>query len=262
MKAAIFQGLFLLFICLSLLNSGCASFNELMHPQDKPKPAAKVETDADGKPFTKFSDNPNLLSTQDRQYRHMTRSKMEEESQLQSNAGSMWVGEGQSAYYFAQNKTRREGDILNVKLDGAAQKQVQTKVTVIKQLLKQLEEEEQKAKELQNGPAVPALADGSAAGGDAAKTQAARAPASEAPKKEDGKEEPIDVSTVPTRIVERMADGNYRVKGAQPFMIGKREYKVLVTGIIRPEDFNDEGVSSEKLLDPQYDVVSIRRSQQ
>jgi flagellar L-ring protein precursor FlgH len=231
-----------------------------LHPQDKPKPAAKAETDADGKPLVKFSDNPNLLSTQDRQYHRMTRSRMEEESQLQSNAGSMWVGEGQGAYYFAQNKTRREGDILNVKLDGAAQKQVQTKVTVIKQLLKQLEEEEQKAKELQNGPAVPTLAEGQ--GADAAKAQASRAPASEAPKKEEGKDEPIDVSTVPTRIVERMIDGNYRVKGAQPFMIGKREYKVLVTGIIRPEDFNDEGVSSEKLLDPQYDVVSIRRSQQ
>jgi flagellar L-ring protein precursor FlgH len=172
----------------------------------------------------------------------------------------MWVGEGQGAYYFAQNKTRREGDILNVKLDGAAQKQVQTKVTVIKQLLKQLEEEEQKAKEMQNGPPVPALAEGQS--GDAAKAQASRAPASEAAKKEEGKDEPIDVQSVPTRIVERMVDGNYRVKGAQPFMIGKREYKVLVTGIIRPEDFNDEGVSSEKLLDPQYDVVSIRRSQQ
>ena len=70
------------------------------------------------------------------------------------------------------------------------------------------------------------------------------------------------MGAVPTRIVERLPDGNYSVKGAQPFMIGKREYKVIVTGMIRPEDFNDEGVSSNKLLDPQYDVVSIRRSQQ
>jgi flagellar L-ring protein precursor FlgH len=256
MKGAIFQGFFLLFIGLGLLTSGCSTFNELLHPQEKTK-ASVVQTDSDGKPLVKFSDNPNLLSTQDRQYHRMTRSRMEEESQLQSNAGSMWVDEGQGAYYFAQNKMRREGDIMNVKLDGAAQKQVQTKVTVIKQLLKQLEEEEQKAKDLQNGPAVPALAEN----GEAAKTQASRAPASEPAKKED-KDEPLDVQNVPTRIVERMADGNYRVKGAQPFMIGKREYKVLVTGIIRPEDFNDDGVSSEKLLDPQYDVVSLRRSQQ
>jgi flagellar L-ring protein precursor FlgH len=123
---------------------------------------------------------------------------------------------------------------------------------VIKKLLKQLEEEELKA----NQPAQPALADNNA---NPKKPEAERAPAGE---KKDEKEEPLDIGAVPTRIVERLADGNYRIKGAQPFMIGKREYKVIVTGLIRPEDFNDEGISSAKLLDPQYDVVSIRRSQQ
>ncbi len=58
-----------------------------------------------------------------------------------------------------------------------------------------------------------------------------------------------------------MADGNYKIRGSQPFMIGKREYKVIVAGIIRPEDYNDQGVSSQKLLDPQFDVVSIRRGE-
>ncbi|MNL31973.1 Flagellar L-ring protein [compost metagenome] len=69
-----------------------------------------------------------------------------------------------------------------------------------------------------------------------------------------------NVETVPSKIVEKLPDGNYRIKGQQPFMIGKREYKVIVTGLIRPEDFNDEGITSQKLLDPQYDVVSIRRN--
>jgi hypothetical protein len=31
---------------------------------------------------------------------------------------------------------------------------------------------------------------------------------------------------------------------------------------VRPEDFSDEGISSNKLLDPQLDVVSSRRSLQ
>ena len=150
-RGTLFQGLFLLFICLSLLNSGCSTLSDLLR-SDKPKPVAQAKVDGDGKPLVKFSESPNVLSTQDRQYHRMTKSRMEEESQLQSNAGSMWVGEGQGAYLFAQNKTRREGDILNVKMDGAAQKQVQTKVTVIKQLLKQLEEEEQKAKEKNQKP--------------------------------------------------------------------------------------------------------------
>jgi flagellar L-ring protein precursor FlgH len=91
--------------------------------------------------------------------------------------------------------------------------------------------------------------------------EAQRAPTGATDKK-DEKEEPLEIGAVPTRIVERQPDGNYRIKGSQPFMIGKREYKVIVTGLIRPEDFNDEGVSSQKLLDPQFDVVSIRRNQQ
>ena len=159
--------------------------------------------------------------------------------------------DGQGAYLFSQNKTRKEGDHLNVKLDAPAMKQVETKVSVIKKLLKQLEEQQQQQQKLANP-----LAEGQKAG------EATRAPAAaEAAKTETAeKDEPTDIQSVPTRIVERMPDGNYRLKGQQPFMIGKREYKVIVTGLIRAEDFNDQGIGSDKLLDPQYDVVSIRRN--
>ena len=246
-----FQSLFIVAIGFSMLISGCSTLDELLNP-DAPK---KVEPkpEASKGDLVKFSETPVVMNPSNRQYRRMTRSKMEEESDLGSGAGSMWVGEGQGAYLFSQNKSRREGDLLNVKMEGSAQKQVETKVTVIKNLLKQLEEEQAKANQ-------PVPQPGLAEGGDAGKKpEGDRAPAAEA-KKTPEKEEPLDIGNVPTRIVERMADGNYRVKGAQPFMIGKREYKVIVTGMIRPEDFNDEGVSSGKLLDPQYDVVSIRRS--
>ena len=199
-----------------------------------------------------YSSNPQMGVPTHRQYRRMTRSAMEEESELQSQAGSMWVNEGQTSYLFVQNKTRREGDILNVKLDGAAQRQVETKVRVIKKLLLQLEQAapgEMKQQLATTGPidrspASPAPAP-------------APAPAPEPVK--DEREELKDVEVITTRLVERLPDGNYRVKGAQPFMIGKREYKVIVVGLIRPEDYNDEGVSSSKLLDPQFDVVSVRR---
>jgi flagellar L-ring protein precursor FlgH len=66
---------------------------------------------------------------------------------------------------------------------------------------------------------------------------------------------------IQTRIVERLPDGNYRIKGQQPFMIGKREYKVIIVGLLRPEDYNDEGINSSKIIDPQYDVVSIRKKE-
>ena len=245
-RSLFFQALFIIFIGLSLANSGCSTLNKLL--------GTETSAEREATPgLTKFSETPSVLNPSNRQYRKMTKSRMEEESDLGSNAGSMWVNEGQGAYLFAQNKSRREGDLLNVKVEGAAQKQIETKVSVIKKLLKQLEEEELKA---QQPVAVP-QADNNPTPN--AKGDAQRAPASE-PKKEE-KEEPLDIAAVPTRIVERQPDGNYRVKGTQPFMIGKREYKVIVTGMIRPEDFNDEGVSSNKLLDPQFDVVSLRRSQ-
>ena len=231
--------------------SGCTTMKDLfasLNGEDQPPRLENIKS------APKYSDNQNMAVPTDRQYKRMNRHRMEEESDLGQNAGSTWVMEGQGAYLFAQNKMRTEGDLLNVKLDGPAMKQVETKVSVIKNLLKQLED--QQKHELNNSLA-------SAGGGET------RAPASaeakpEEPKKEeakaDGKEELADIATVPTRIVEKLADGNYRVKGQQPFMIGKREYKVIVTGMIRPEDFNDEGITSQKLLDPQYDVVSIRKN--
>lgn len=228
--------------------SGCASFSEFFSET----PVAETLSFKEKSP--RYSENPQMGVPSNRQYRRMTKNRMEEESELHSQAGSMWVNEGQGSYLFVQNKTRREGDILNVKLEGAALRQVETKVGVIKKLLKQLEEQQQQSEiKTQN------MAE-SAPNGGAVTPPPARAPAGE-DKKKDDKEDLSDVQNISTRIVERLPDGNYRVKGQQPFMIGKREYKVIVTGLIRPEDYNDEGVPSSKLLDPQFDVVSLRRKQ-
>jgi flagellar L-ring protein precursor FlgH len=247
-RSLFFQFIFLLMIAMSLVNTGCSTMKNWVGLAEPEKPVA---VDLEGKPLTKFSETPTVLNPSNRQYRKMTRSKMEEESDLGSQAGSMWVMEGQGAYLFSQNKSRREGDLLNVKVEGSAQKQIETKVGVIKKLLKQLEEEELKAKQ----PVPVNVGDNNP---NPQKPDAQRAPAASAAAE---KEEPMEIGDVPTRIVERLPDGNYRIKGAQPFMIGKREYKVIVTGLIRAEDFNDQGVSSNKILDPQFDVVSIRRNQ-
>jgi flagellar L-ring protein precursor FlgH len=235
-------------IVFALAFTGCATMEGLLgsfDAEEKNPPLEKIKS------APRYSDNPNMGAPTDRQYKRMTKNRMEEESDLGQNAGSTWVMEGQGSYLFAQNKMRREGDLMTVRLDGPALKQVETKVSVIKKLLKQLEEQENQ-QNLNNN-----LAEG---GG----VDASRAPAAEKPKadvaKEDDKNNLDEVQNVPTRLVEKLADGNYRVKGQQPFMIGKREYKVIVTGLIRPEDFSDTGISSDKLLDPQYDVVSIRRN--
>ena len=253
-KVMVIQLIAILAILASMLmTTGCANLNDFLASLNGEKAPPKLE---DVKTAPRYSDSPNMGVQTDRNYRRMTKSRMEEESDLGSNAGSTWVMEGQGAYLFAQNKMRREGDLLNVKLDGPAMKQVETKVNVIKDLLKQLEDQEKAT--LSN---TLAEANGGAGRAPAAEgTAAAAAKPAEAAKAEDNKETLANVETVPSKIVEKLADGNYRIKGQQPFMIGKREYKVIVTGMIRPEDFNDEGITSQKLLDPQYDVVSIRRN--
>jgi flagellar L-ring protein precursor FlgH len=238
----------ILAITFALLNSGCATLKGWfgMNETKPEKIVSEIKT-------PKFSENQNLLVPVNRNYKRMTRSRMEEDSDLTAQAGSMWVMEGQGAYLFAQNKSRKEGDLLNIKIDGAAQKQVETKVSVIKKLLKQLEEQELQQQQQNNPETQPKLADGKAA------AEPARAPAADSSGKKEKDDDVLNLDSVATRIVERLADGNYRIKGQQPFMIGKREYKVIVTGLIRPEDFNDEGISSSKLLDPQFDVVSLRK---
>lgn len=204
--------------------------------------------------LTKYNDNPNHGVWGNRQYKKTTKSQLEEDSDLTSNAGSLWVMDGQQSYYFTQNKIRKEGDFLNVKLEGSALKQVETKVNVIKTLLQELEDQEKESSSLSK------LAETKAADEKGARAPAAATPEPKKPK-EDEKGELADVGPIQTRIIERLADGNYKIKGQQPFMIGKRDYKVLVVGIVRPEDYNDEGISSGKLIDPQFDVVSIRKKE-
>ena len=239
---------FAFFLISLFVFSGCASVDDFVSSLTKKEnpPLEKINM------APKYSENQNLSAPTDRQYKRMTKNRLEDESDLGSNAGSTWVMEGQSAYLFAQNKMRREGDQLNVKLDPPAMKQLETKVSVIKKLIKQLEEQ-----------ANPGLGGGTIAGGEGDASRApAGAAAAPAAGKDDKKEEGglSDVQAVPSRIVERLPDGNFRIKGQQPFMIGKREYKVILTGMIRPEDFNDEGITTQKILDPQYDVVSIKRN--
>lgn len=249
----------------SLIMVGCSSFNrgvKTLISDDKPK-------------LAKYSDQENLKFQSDRKYRRMNKNRFEDEADVNAQAGSLWVMEGQGAYLFAQNQTRVMGDLLNVRVEGNPRQQLSSKVKVISKLLDRLEAP---TRGLANTPvqaAKGANPAGQAAGGqpagaepgagDAAAAQAAggaaagAAPVAEKAGTFDPKDPISTIQTVPTRIVEQLKDGSYRVKGVQPFMIGKREYKVIVTGVVRPEDFDDGGIESSKLLDSQFDIVSSRK---
>ncbi len=246
-----FWKLSLMAFCLAIFAAmtGCGSLTRLVK-DDRPK-------------VTKYSDQENLRFQSDRKYRRMNKNKFEDEAEVNAQAGSLWVMEGQGAYLFAQNQTRVMGDLLNVRVEGSPRSQLSSKVKVISKLLERLDAPlrgpaSTPTQAAKAGAPVDPAAKPDAETADAA-AKAGAAGEKVAAEKFDPKDPIGTIQTVPTRIVEQLKDGSYRVKGVQPFMIGKREYKVIVTGVVRPEDFDDAGIESSKLLDSQFDIVSSRK---
>ena len=223
-----------------------------------------------------------------------TRKSLEEESMLYEQSGSLWVTRGQSSFLFANNNQRLLGDLLEIKLEGYPKEQVQTKVTVIAKLLseilneqkqdiklKQDEIKKQMTPEFQEQKEAEKLESrglASVFGMDDEEEQPV-GPTPEqllkdqekALKRIDDEEQDIKglaknkefpIRTVSTRIVEIQKDGNYRIRGEQPFMIGKREYKLLVAGVVRAEEYNEKGMSAESLIDPVFDIISDRKGEE
>lgn len=231
--------------------------------------------------------------------KRVTRRSLEDESMLGEASGSLWVNRGQASYLFANNNQRLLGDLLNIKIDGYPKEQVQTKVNVIAKLLAQIlndqrqdiklkQDELQKQEKNINTPVIPkdektkvrapaqftAGANGSSAEENdesALGESEIKAQRAEHEKKlrlitdeqeeiqnlQKAKEFPI--RSVPTRITDVLKDGSYKVRGEHPFMIGKREYKLVVGGLVKPEDFDEKGISAEALLDPSFDIMSEKK---
>lgn len=252
----------LLSIVTLILITGCGSFGKKLKAflGGKPMEQATAQQPAARTPSNiRFSDTPNHLAGPRRQYKRVTKKTLEDEAFLNSGTGSLWVMEGQGAYLFSQNVVRMIGDPVPVRIEGDSKDQLQTKAGVIRKLLDQLDARA-KAQALarQRRPAgAPPTAD--AKGKDDGDKEKANKGSAAAAQKSTKPQDDFNVNNVTTRVVERTVDGNYRVKGSQPFMIGNREYKVNVTGIVRAEDFNEDGISSKDLLDPNFDIVGVRR---
>jgi flagellar L-ring protein precursor FlgH len=248
-------------ILVGLSQAGCASINRKLKGWLNGSPS-KVAEAKQTSTLTKFSDNGDVSPRVKRQYKRTTKETLRDQSALEAKSGSLWVMEGQGAYLFSQNVIRLVGDPLAVTLDGDPKDQLNSKVTVIKKLLTKIEER-QRAR-LRNPAMAASSGEDSDAKTDDKKDKKDKA-ATKAEPQEKSKEEMLadfNVKNVPTRIVERTIDGNYRIKGTQPFLIGSREYKIIVTGIVRAEDFNEEGIAASKLLDPKFDIISARRKEE
>ena len=249
--------LILALIFLSSL-SGCASFGKKLKAFLSKDQAQDVEgQQVAPRPNlgTKYSDVQTFVQAPRRKYQRMTKEDFEKGSQLACEAGSLWIMEGQGSYLFSQNIIRMVGDPIAVKIEGDPKDQLESKMQVIDKLLKKLE-----ARRAAVARQLASQRKAQVAGEVATQPQADPEPT---PAPEEGgaaadKDAEFKVKFVPARITERLVDGNYRIKGSQPFLIGKKEYLAIVTGIVRPEDFSEEGISAKKLIDPRFDIVSSR----
>jgi len=234
---------------------GCAGFNQRLKNFLGGDDSSKSAPQPDKSDLTKFSDNPDMAPGTRRQYKRTTKESLANESALDQKSGSLWVMEGQGAYLFAQNVMRLIGDPIGVTIDGEPKEQLQSKADVLHDLINKISERQaarQRTLAGENGDEKPKDKDAKEDGKDKDKKTAEAKPADQ---KSD-----FNVKIVPTRIVERTIEGNYRVKGSQPFLIGQREFKVIVTGVVRAEDFSDEGIPASKLLDPKFDIVTVKHA--
>lgn len=264
--------------------------------QEKPSAAPTASTAsvaevpvADDESMMKYSDANNMAPPSDRNYKRMTRERMEEESELYGSAGSLWKMEGQTSYLFAENKHRRAGDPTAIKMEGQALKQIESKVAVVQDLLAQLEEQKKRAEEdakkaeqekirlaqieeqkklkaemIAKGELIEDPFEGQYPQ-DLERKPAAVEPVAPVAEKKPEKEEKIDlkeIEMIPSKVVEKLSDGLYRISGQQFLTIKKKPYKVIATALVRADDFSDTAISSSKLLDAQYDVIHVKRTVQ
>ncbi|NQZ00796.1 MAG: flagellar basal body L-ring protein FlgH [Bdellovibrionales bacterium] len=256
MRLWLFQ--FVVVVIMATLTTGCSSFGKKLKAflGGRPAPSQQSAKMAQAQPQKpSFNSTGSYQSGPRRQYKRVTKSTLAEEARLKPGAGSLWVMEGQGAYLFSENIVRMIGDPVSVQIEGESKEQLESKAEVIKGLLDKLEQRAEARRQAKlRRPA-------SEKGGEGDKSQKKPESAQKQAGNKDGtkSDDFFKVKTVTGRVVERTVDGNYRIKGSQPFMIGPREYKVIVTGIVRAEDFNEGGVSSTKLLDPNFDIVGVKK---
>ncbi len=221
---------------------GCANFGKSMKEFLGGKSTAKS---------TKKRKRRSVVGklAKNKKYQRTDHKTLQEKSKLGADSGSLWIERGQGSYLFTQNTNRLIGDLINIEIDGQAKKQIETKVNVIQDLIDRIKAQQAERQ-------LASAQKNAGAGKSKGKSKAAAAPPAAAPAKKSPK---FEVKTVPSRITEILKDGSYMVQGDQPFMIGKREYKLVVNGIVRQEDFDDQGISAETLLDPKFDIVTNRK---
>jgi flagellar L-ring protein precursor FlgH len=209
-----------------------------------------------------FSTQPSVMTGKERKYKRVTKENFSDEQAIEENAGSLWRKEGQGSYLFSQNNLRVLGDVVNVNIEGRTADNLSAKIKIIKAAWAKFDRPPPRI--------IRKVASANRPSPDG-KPQVAPTPApvandanneendgeqkNSAGKDKDGEK----FDEVPCRIVEKNTDGSYRVKGQQTVFIGKREYKLIVTGVVRPDDISADNISSTKIIDGKFDLMASNK---
>lgn len=250
---------------IGLTATGCGSLGRRLKDMMGGRSKSATQYSDDGPSYYR---NPNLYPSAQRQYKRVNKKNFSDEQALGEESGSLWRRAGQGSYLFTQNNLRMMGDILNIEMEGKAAENLQMKVKYIRSALAKVEPVA--ATQGANGQPAPGAAAQPADGKAQAATDTAAAQKTEvaanpqAPAQAGAKPDLADgkFDQVPCRIVERNKDGSYKVKGQQTVYVGFREYKLIVTGVVRPDDIARDVVGASKLIDAKYDLVAANRSAQ
>ena len=183
---------------------------------------------------------------QDRKYKRVTKDNFsDDQASSKKMPGSLWRKEGQGSYLFAQNNLRMIGDIVSVQVEGKA----------AENLTDQTDDDQTRPCKLEP-PIVRKIASVPSPGVPRPENKEAKADANQAGNQqapENAQEEKTEENTreqigkfddVPCRIIEKNVDGSYRIKGQSPVYVGRREYRLIVTGIVRPEELAMDAIGS------------------
>jgi flagellar L-ring protein precursor FlgH len=253
-RRALLLGISILF-CFGA--AGCASFGQKMKSwmgggdssaSKSPQPAV-----------SSFQNSPAVMVGQERKYKRVTKDNFSDDQAVEENAGSLWRKEGQGSYLFAQNNLRIIGDIVSVQVEGKAAENLTAKLTTIKMALAKLEPPIVRKVASVPSPGVPRPDKDAKVDANQAGNQPAPETAQEEKTEEKTREQIGKFDDVPCRIIEKNADGSYRIKGQSPVYVGRREYRLIVTGIVRPEELAMDAIGSGKLIDSKFDLVATNK---
>ncbi len=264
----------LIFLLLMIVTTlSCASigrkWKSLVGGQTDPGPKSSQLSPAS------YSSQPNLMVGKERRYKKVNKDNFSDEQALEDHVGSLWRKEGQGSYLFSQNNLRVLGDIVNVEIEGRVADNLTAKVALLKSALARFETPPRapaasalskipsptdKSNGSNGQPGTPGQPQNPGQNGAQNQAQAPPPPPPAAEREEKPKEQVASkFENVPCRIVEKTTDGSYRVKGQSALFIGKREYKIIVTGLVRPDDIVSDDIPSSKIIDSKFDLVASNK---